>query len=110
MIPTASDPLGTGGIASYGEFQDFQTYDGSQWRDTKFANTALMWPARWHSNDTSTGNWRVRIIVYIQELNQIRPVDFTVSYQDGYLIQPQKPSLAGAFATAFIFHNGQAVQ
>lgn len=107
MIPTTSDPLGTGGIASYGEFQDFQTYDGSQWRDTKFINTALVWPARWHSNDINTGNWIVRILFNVE--NNVRFIDFTAFYQDGWLVQPQKPSFEGAFITAFIFHNGSPI-
>lgn len=108
MIPITLDPLGTGGVPSYGEISDFQAYNGSTWTDInpKETPTALINPVRWHSNDPEPSNWGIRIVIYIQSLNQTRHVNLSVSYTEGWLMQPNKPSLQGQPVAFFLFHNG----
>ena len=108
MIPVSFDPLGTGGAPLYEEISDFQSYNGSAWvpADPKANIKILLYPCRWHSNDPDPSHWFLRIIIYIQSLNQTRPVDFTISMEDGWLIQPKTPSLEGSLVAILLLHNG----
>lgn len=107
MIPVALDPLGTGGVPSYGELSDFQVYTQNTWKDVdpKKSPNVLTSPVRWHSNDPDPSHWLVRIVILINN-NQTRPADFTVSYKDGWLTQPTTPSLQGAPVSYILIHNG----
>ena len=105
MIPTNFNKLG---ILNLKELEQFQNYNNGQWKDinVKENKQVLMYPCRWKSNDINANNWGIRIVVYIQELNQTRPFDFTISYSNSWLIQPEKPSLPGNPVAYFLFHNG----
>lgn len=108
MIPVSFDPLGVGGSPSYDELSDFQAYVNNTWTedDPKKTPTVLINPVRWHSNDPDPSHWGVRIVIYIQQLNQTRPIDLAVSYSGDWLTQPTAPSLQGQPVAFFLHHNG----
>lgn len=105
MIPITFDPVGTGGSPSYGELSDFQSNNGTQWVDAKPAVQIMIYPSRWHSDDTDPANWFIRI-VHMNEFNQQVFKDLTCAYTGGWITQPVRYSPSGPIITSLLLHNG----